>query len=135
MNTPDPCKEKLANPDEVMHRHLLARMRWRGWLKVVTLTMAVDQLLIAVFTFAARSLDPGIGEMPTLIFSCITCMLVSNWLVSDARAAWVSAKSSGYIGTAIDAVKGESVVIAARCRRRWLVVLHIELNPQLVMQR
>jgi hypothetical protein len=60
-------------------------------------------------------------------------MLVSSWLVSDARAAWDKAKKEGHVGTAMDPVKGESVVIAARCPRRWLVTLHLELNPELAM--
>lgn len=133
MNTPEPRDKRPLTSDEATRRHLRAGMRWRGWLKVVLLTIGVDQLLTAVFTFATQSLDPGIGETPTLIFSCATCMLVSQWLVADARAAWHSAKQNGFIGTAIDAARGASVVIAARCPKRWLVTLHLELNPELAL--
>lgn len=107
--------------------------RFRGWLKLVLLTFSVDQILTAVFGYAAQYIDPGMAEWQTMIFSCVTCVLVSNWLVTDARAAWSSAKKQGYIGAAQPAsgAPGERLAIANDCPRRWLVVLHLELNPKL----
>lgn len=135
MNTPEPRNREKSplTPNEAARRHAMAGLRWRGWLKVVLLTMAVDQLLSALFLFAAQWLDLEVGQTPELIFGCVTCMLVSRWLVADARVAWENAKRDGLIGTAMDAAKGASLVIAAHCPKRWLVVLHLELNPQLAL--
>ncbi|CAD6519613.1 hypothetical protein LMG27952_01172 [Paraburkholderia hiiakae] len=107
-------------------------MRFRGWLKLALLTFSVDQILTAVFGYATQQIDPGISDFETVIFSCITCFLVSNWLVSDARAAWTAAKKQGFIGPARSGGAHETQLeIANACPRRWLVVLHLELNPQL----
>ncbi|HTR07831.1 MAG TPA: hypothetical protein VMJ11_14515 [Paraburkholderia sp.] len=107
--------------------------RFRGWLKLVLLTFSVDQILSAVFSFAAERIDPDMAEFQTVIFSCVTCVLVSHWLVTDARAAWTLAKKQGYIGSpqSGSGAHAEKLAIANNCPRRWLVVLHLELNPQL----
>ena len=54
-------------------------------------------------------------------------------LVTDARAAWTLAKKQGYIGSpqSGSGAHAEKLAIANNCPRRWLVVLHLELNPQL----
>lgn len=107
-------------------------MRFRGWLKLALLTFSVDQILTAVFGYVTQRLDPGISDFETVIFSCITCFLVSNWLVTDARAAWAAAKKQGFIGPArTGGAHATPLEIANACPRRWLVVLHLELNPQL----
>jgi hypothetical protein len=108
-------------------------IRFRGWLKLVILTFSVDQILTTIFTYVAQRIDPGMAEMQTLIFSCITCVLVSNWLVADARAAWAQAMKQGYIGALKrdGGAQAEKLAIAEKCPRRWLVVLHLELNPKL----
>jgi hypothetical protein len=108
--------------------------RFRGWLKLVLFTFSVDQVLTAIFTYVAQRIDPNMAEMQTLIFSCITCVLVSNWLVADARAAWAQAMQQGYIGSPKSGAgaQKEKLAIADKCPRRWLVVLHLELNPKLV---
>lgn len=107
--------------------------RFRGWLKLVLLTFSVDQILTTVFTYVAQRIDPGMAEMQTLIFSCITCVLVSHWLVADARAAWTHATKQGYVGASKSGSgpQVEKLAIAEKCPRRWLVVLHLELNPKL----
>lgn len=107
-------------------------MRFRGWLKLALLTFSVDQILTAVFGYATQRIDPGIADFETVIFSCITCFLVSHWLVADARVAWAAAKEQGFIGPVqTGGAHGSQLEIASACPRRWLVVLHLELNPQL----
>ena len=108
-------------------------MRFQGWLKLAILTFAVDQILTAVFGYVVERIDPGTTDFQTVIFSCITCFLVSNWLVTDARTAWTTAKQQGFIGIsrAGAGAPEEKLSIAIACPRRWLVVLHLELNPTL----
>lgn len=132
MNTPEPRGKRPFPPDEA-RRHAMAAMRWRGWLKLMLFTLAVNQLLTALFLFAAQWLDFEVGQTPELVFSCVTCMFVSRWIAADARMAWEHAKREGFVGTAMDAAKGKSVALAAQCPKRWLVVLHLELNPHLAL--
>ncbi|WP_368598981.1 hypothetical protein [Paraburkholderia sp. BR14374] len=106
-------------------------MRARGWRKLVLLTVAANQVLTTAFVFFAQQVDSGLTMMDTLIFSCVTCGLVSSWLRTDAQRAWCNAVEKGYVGQR-HATTGEDVLkIAEKCPRRWLVVLHIELNPEL----
>ncbi|SIT41464.1 conserved exported hypothetical protein [Paraburkholderia piptadeniae] len=105
-------------------------MRKRGWLKLVLMTVAANQVLTTAFVYAAQQVDPGLAMLHTLIFSCVTYVLVGYWLQADARRAWCNAKDEGYIGTR-HARYDDVLKIADNCPRRWLVVLHIELNPEL----
>ncbi|MFD1560841.1 hypothetical protein ACFSHT_35240 [Paraburkholderia silviterrae] len=127
--------ERNANrPDalsEAERARLKTFMRSRAWLKIVIFTICADQVLTAAFTYVGQMIDPGMTEIQTLVFSCLTCVLVSNWLVSDARAAWANAKQHGHVATTQSDSGVRELKIADTCPRRWLVVLHIELNPEL----
>lgn len=105
-------------------------LRVRAFLKVVLVTIVFSQVLSMLFGAAARILDPDVSATPSLVFSCVSCALVSFWLQSDARRAWQYARERGYVR------RGEhgplpGIQIAPECPRRWLVVLHAELNPAL----
>jgi hypothetical protein len=135
MQLPEPRDKSTIKSDEAARRNARASMRLRGWLKVVLLTMAVDQLLTAIFTYVTQNLGLAAGQTQTLIFSCITCVLASNWLVADARAAWGKAKQEGHIRAQSAGAEKAGVEIGAHCPKRWLVVLHLELNPELASSR
>jgi hypothetical protein len=105
-------------------------LRVRAFLKIVLVTIVSSQVLTTLFGAAARMLDPDVSDTPSIAFSCVTCALVSYWLQADARRAWQLAHERGFIK------RGPSgplpgIEIAAQCPRRWLVVLHAELNPGL----
>ncbi|MEX3855588.1 hypothetical protein AB3X94_16175 [Paraburkholderia sp. BR10923] len=106
-------------------------MRARGWRKLVLLTVAANQALTTAFVYVAQQVDPGLTMMDALIFSCVTCGLVSYWLRTDAHRAWCNAVQKGYVGPHHGANDEGVLKIAEKCPRRWLVVLHIELNPEL----
>jgi hypothetical protein len=110
---------------------LKAAMRARGWRKLLLLTVATNQVLTTAFVYVAQQVDPGLTMMDTLIFSCLTCGLVSNWLRTDAHRAWRNAVEKGYVGPRHGANDEDVPKIAEKCPRRWLVVLHLELNPDL----
>jgi hypothetical protein len=109
---------------------LKASMRARGWRKLVLVTIVVNQVLTTAFVYVAQQVDPGLTMLHTLIFSCVTCGLVGYWLQVDAQRAWRSALDKGYIRTR-RAEDEDFLNIADNCPRRWLVVLHIELYPEL----
>jgi hypothetical protein len=94
-------------------------MMFRGMLKVVLIAIAASQILTTAFTLLAHQIDPALS--PEII------SVVSMWLQADARRAFGFAKEKGFVAAARDGQPGPR--IAADCPRRWLVVLHIELNP------
>ncbi|MBR8165680.1 hypothetical protein KDW98_31580 [Burkholderia vietnamiensis] len=106
-------------------------MRARGWLKVVLVTVAINEIFTVIFAYVAQQVDPGLTVMPTLVFSCATCALVSGWLLVDARNAWHNAKEKGYLRSGGDEHDDDLPTIADHCPKRWLVVLHLELHPDL----
>ena len=106
-------------------------MRARGWTKVVLVTVALNQVLTFVFAYLAQLIDPGLTVIETLVFSCTTCAFVSYWLLVDARNAWRNALENGRIGSGCGENGDDFPRIADNCAKGWLVVLHIELNPDL----
>ncbi|MGF6776652.1 hypothetical protein [Paraburkholderia sp. GAS334] len=102
-------------------------MMFRGLGKVVIIAFAANQILTVAFTYIAQQIDVGLPQQTVTLFSCVTCGLVSLWLQSDARRAFSFARDKGYVKPAGD--PSQSLQIAADCPKRWLVVLHIELNP------
>jgi hypothetical protein len=102
----------------------------RGMLKIVLIAMAAAQVMTAVFTVLARQIDADVAPQIISLFGFVSCGLVSMWLQADARRAFRFAKEKGFIAAARDGQAGPQ--IAAECPRRWLVVLHVELNPAAV---
>ena len=100
---------------------------FRGMLKVVLIAIAASQILTAAFTVIARQIDAALQPQIISVFGFVTCGLISLWLQSDARRAFGAAKNKGYVRAARDGQPGP--LIAADCPKRWLVVLHVELNP------
>ncbi|WP_242540059.1 hypothetical protein [Trinickia mobilis] len=95
--------------------------------KVIAIAFLANQVLTSVFTLAAQQIDPQLSHQTIWVFSCMTCGLFTLWLQSDARRAYGFAREKGYVKAEGNA--GEAIQIATDCPKRWLVILHIELNP------
>jgi hypothetical protein len=102
-------------------------MMLRGMLKVVLVAIVASQILTSAFTLLAHQIDPALSPQIVSVFGFVTCGLVSMWLQADARRAFGFARQKGFVAAARDGQQGPQ--IAADCPRRWLVVLHSELNP------
>ena len=106
---------------------LPASMRIRGIVKLVCIAIVANQVLTIAFAYVVQQLDPSAPGIIESIFSFVTCMLVSSWLQTDARRAYLAAREKGCI-TPVDKTNPH-LKIAPECPRRWLVILHIEMNP------
>jgi hypothetical protein len=102
-------------------------MMFRGLCKVVAVAFVTNQVLTTAFTYVAQQLDSALPHDTIWLFSCVTSGLVTLWLQSDARRAFGFAREKGFVRKSGDATQG--VQIAEDCPKRWLVILHIELNP------
>lgn len=109
-----------------------AAMRTRGWLKLALFTIVANQILTSLFAYGAQQIDAELTLIPILVFSCASCALVSYWLQEDARRAWHYALENGYVGSGRPRSARDELPIAGNCPKRWLVTLHLELNPDLV---
>jgi hypothetical protein len=119
-----------ATPDAQRRARLQAALRLRGIAKVVLVTLGMGQLLTLAFTYCANLADSSIGDGVALLFNFLSCALVSYWLQADARRAYHDAKTADRLGAPSS---GDAVpMVDAACPNRWLVVLHLELNPHLL---
>jgi hypothetical protein len=105
-------------------------MRLRGMLKVILASIIANEILMAAFLYLAGLIDPNVPHMAVSVFSFATCFLVGTWLQSDARRAYATAREMGFIAPVDDT--NRALGITADCPKRWLVMLHIELNPAAV---
>jgi hypothetical protein len=102
-------------------------MMLRGMCKVIAIAFAVNQVLTSAFTYVAQQVDNALPHQMVWLFSCMTCGLLTLWLQADARRAFAFARKQGFVK--INDGKERALEIAAQCPKRWLVILHIELNP------
>lgn len=102
-------------------------MMFRGLCKVVAIAFVTNQVLTTMFTYFVQQLDSAPPHQAVWIFSCVTCGMVTLWLQADARRAFGFAREKGFVKKSGEDTQG--VQIADDCPKRWLVVLHIELNP------
>jgi len=131
MQEPPRRNDRSGHKDPQEEARLKAAMRARGWLKLVLVTIVANQVMTTAFVYVAQQVNPGLTILHTLLFSCVTCGLVGYWLQADARRAWRDALDKGYIGPPHTSDDQDVLKIADSCPNRWLVVLHIELNPEL----
>jgi hypothetical protein len=100
---------------------------FRGMCKVFAIAFVINQVLTTIFTYVAQQLDAAVPHEAVWLFSCVTCGLLTLWLQSDARRAFGFAREKGFVKTGGE--QKQDLQIAEDCPKRWLVILHIELNP------
>ncbi|HEY1608712.1 MAG TPA: hypothetical protein VGG24_05560 [Paraburkholderia sp.] len=110
----------------------LAALKTRAVIKLWLVTIMVTELLSAIFSYVADRLDTDMSSLPTLVFTFATSALVSRWLVADASRAWSYARKSGFVRR--EEQDGHSTITVTQdCPKRWLVMLHAGLTPNLTV--
>jgi len=104
-------------------------LKIRGAAKVVLFAILMNQVLTTAFSFVVQRIDPGVPESIVPMFSFITTLLLASWIQMDARRAYLHALKQGGVRPVSDT--NPSVHIAPDCPKRWLVILHVEINPAL----
>jgi hypothetical protein len=60
----------------------------------------------------------------------MTTILLAGWIQNDARQAYLHASKNGCVKPVSQS--NPVLHIAPDCPKRWLVILHIEINPRVV---
>jgi len=128
-NSPIPatCSPSLRDIDMPSSR---ATLMLRGYTKIIVICVLMNQLMTSVFTFFVHQIDPLTPDYFITGFGIATCGLMGIWLQKDMQTAFLQAKKEGYIRLPDE--KSPRVSISTSCRRRWLVILYIELHPAVV---
>ena len=112
----------------VRQARVRAALRLRGVMKLTIVTIAAAHAL----TFAFEGLLVAAGFAPEtatlLLFRFVTCALVSFWLQADALHAYRYAAQHGFV--TVSGTHGDLIDVAPQCPKRWLVVLHLQLEPR-----
>jgi hypothetical protein len=103
-------------------------IRMRGELKLIGLSVAITTMLAYVLSnFVAHSPHTFVAF---ITFGALTTLLAAGWVRHDANRAFRFAAEHQYLGFEGDPPR--VISIAQDCPKRWLVLLHIELNPDLI---
>jgi hypothetical protein len=103
----------------------------RGIAKMVTLALLANQVLTLIFSIGAHQVDPDVDAHIITLFSVVTSLLAGVWLQADARRAYLHAKAQNLIRASQDTSTPWPWALDPACPRKWLVTLHLELNPAL----
>lgn len=103
-------------------------IRLQGELKLICLSIAISALL----AFVLANIIPDLSHGPAafMTFGALTTLLAAGWIRYDAGRAFQFAADHHYLGFEGDPPR--VISIAQDCPKRWLVLLHIELNPDLI---
>ncbi|CAN0628424.1 conserved protein of unknown function [Burkholderia multivorans] len=112
---------------------LRAALRLRGIAKLAVVTIASAHLLTIAFECALVSAGFTPDATTLLAFRFISCALISYWLQSDSLRAYRHASQHGLV--TIQIADDEPVRVAPHCPKRWLVLLHVQLDPRLLSAR
>jgi hypothetical protein len=105
--------------------------RAKAIVRIALLSILISQIVSAAFGFVAYRNHPDVALGLTTMVSFLLCAVLSVWIRSDAKHAYLDACELGYVSSAT--ASGRRLLIARECPRRWLVVLHVELHGRIVM--
>jgi len=110
--------------------HKRTAIRLRGELKLMGLSIAITSLLAFIPILANLIPDLPRGPAAFMTFGAFTTLLIAGWIRYDADRAFQFAAQGRHLGFEGDPPR--VISIAQNCPKRWLVLLHIELNPDLI---
>lgn len=97
-----------------------------AWLVAQLLTLAITSL----FSIALHASGQEVPRTAFAIFGALTLVMAYFWVRADARQAFVAAVSKHQVGT--DGRPPHVTYISPIFPRRWLVLLYIQLHPELI---
>jgi hypothetical protein len=110
-----------------MFRAVQGTPRRRALVRIALLLVFVNPIFTCAFAFLAHQNHPDVALGITTLFSFGLCAVLSVWVRSDAKHAWQDAREWGFVSPGAIR-RGALVRVRRDCPRRWLVVLHVELQ-------
>jgi hypothetical protein len=103
-------------------------IRMRGELKLIGLSIAITTMLAYVLSNVVPH-SPH-AYVAFITFGALTTLLAAGWTRHDANRAFRFAAEHHYL--CFEGDPPRVISIAQDCPKRWLVLLYIELNPDLI---
>ena len=105
------------------------RMRLAGQLTVLGFAVLVTQVMAWMLSTAVNSVYGSISPFWFAAFGALTVPFVIIWIRKDAARAYETATKQGFLG--LEGEPPHVISIAKDCPKRWWVLLHIRLHPEL----
>ena len=101
----------------------------KGQVMLVTYALLANEVLALAFSFLAIAIYPGMQRWWFLALGAVTMPVAMAWISWDAKRAYETAALERFLG--FDGFPPRVASIADNCPSRWLVLLHIQMHPEL----
>jgi len=107
-----------------------AKMRFKARLIVLLVAALVTQVTTLVISILVGAAGTKVPPIPFAIFACITLALAQRWILVDTANAFGQAVAKRQV--LLEGTPPHLTFIASTCSRRWFVLLHVHLHPELL---
>lgn len=106
-----------------------ARERLKGRLMLAGYALVANEIMAWALSFMLTSVYPDLPRWWLLVFGAVMIPFAMEWISGDAEKAYKRAASQRFLG--FEGVPPRVISIANDCPSRWLVLLHIQMHPEL----
>lgn len=106
-----------------------AAMRLKGELTILSLSVTLAAVAAYLLSILVNVSEWPQAPAAFILFGAMTTLLLGPWIRADAAKAYNAALRQHYLG--LEGTPPRIVSIANDCPSRWLVLLHIQLHPEL----
>ena len=103
--------------------------RLKGQMMLVAYALLANEMLAWAFSFLAIAIYPGMQRWWFMALGAVTMPVAMTWIGRDAKRAYETAAHERFLG--FDGIPPRVASIAENCPSRWLVLLHIQMHPEL----
>jgi hypothetical protein len=105
-------------------------MRLKAQLKVLLLSALAAEVTALFFSIVTQAATGEVSPAEFGLFGAVTLALAHRWVLVDVNNAFEAAVSKHYVLLA--GAPPHITHIDSTCPRRWFVLLHIQLHPELI---
>jgi hypothetical protein len=106
------------------------RLRLTGEFTLLGFALLVTQAMAWILSTVVNSTYGSVSPFWFAVFGALTMPFVIIWIRKDAARAYEAAISQGLLG--LEGEPAHVVSIANDCPKRWWVLLHLRLHPELI---
>jgi len=105
------------------------RLRLTGTFTLLGFAVMVTQAMAWMLSTVVNSAYGSVSPFWFVVFGALTMPFVIIWIRKDAARAYEIATKQGFLG--LEGEPPHVISIANDCPKRWWVLLHIRLHPEL----
>jgi hypothetical protein len=106
------------------------RLRLRGEFTLLGFALLVTQVMAWMLSTVENFVYGSVSSFWFVVFGALTMPFVIIWIRKDAARAYETAIKKGFLG--LEGEPAHVISIANDCPKRWWVLLHIRLHPELI---